>query len=61
MVERRLGHFRNPQELAYGRPGLPGQALYQVRYALSGLWGESTASSQDTVLADIFEFWLNPA
>src|SRR5207302_1240153 len=35
VVERVLGPFPNPEELAYGREGLPKQPLYRVRFLLT--------------------------
>ena len=32
VVESIAGHFANPEELAYGRDGLPRRALYRVRF-----------------------------
>jgi nitrile hydratase subunit beta len=60
-VERCLGHFRNPQDLAYGRPGLPKIALYMVKFPQAELWDGYSGSGQDTLVADVYEFWLDPA
>lgn len=54
-VERICGAFPNPEELAYGRDGLPARVLYRVRFAMEEVWGEP---SPDTVDAEIFEHWL---
>ena len=35
VIEDLAGHFANPEELAYGRDGLPRQALYRVRFRQS--------------------------
>ena len=59
-IERCLGHFRNPQELAYGRPGLPKTALYMVRYDQPGLWKDYPGPAVDSLVADIYELWLEP-
>ena len=32
VVERMCGSFRNPEDLAYGKDGLPKQFLYRVRF-----------------------------
>jgi nitrile hydratase len=61
VIERCLGHFRNPETLAYGKPGLPKVGLYKVRYELPHLWQSYTGGRADTLVADIFEFWLDPA
>jgi nitrile hydratase len=57
-VERICGHFPNPEELAFRRSGLPRIALYRVRFAISDLWG---GESGDTLDAEIYEHWLEPA
>ncbi len=61
VVERVCGHFADPQELAYRRPGLPKQPLYRVRFALEDLWPAATVDDpRDTVDVEIFESWLEP-
>lgn len=59
VVERLFGAFPNPEELAFGKPGLPKQPLYQVRFEQAPLWGDAAAGA-DTVVADIYEHWLEP-
>lgn len=53
-VVRRLGEFRNPEELAFARPAriLP---LYHVAFAPGSLW-EGAGGSE--ILVEIFEPWL---
>ncbi len=53
-----LGTFRDPQRLAYHRPGLPAQPLYKVRFKQSALWPAYTGPSRDQLEADISENWL---
>ena len=60
-VERICGVFANPEELAYGRDGLPARVLYRVRFTMAEVWGADHATSGDTVDAEIFEHWLVPA
>ncbi len=61
VVERVLGHFANPEELAYARDGLPKQPLYRVRFALSSIWGRETGFGlEDTIDVEIYESWLEP-
>ncbi len=59
-IERICGAFANPEELAYGRDGRPAIPLYRVRFAMAELWG-AEAAAQDTLDAEIFEHWLEPA
>jgi nitrile hydratase len=61
VVERILGPFRNPEELAYGRGGEPAQPLYRVRFLQSEVWQGYTGSCADTVDVEIYQHWLEPA
>jgi nitrile hydratase len=54
-----LGSFRDPQSLAYGRRGEP-LPLYRVRFAQRDLWPDYAGAPTDTVVADIYEPWLEP-
>ena len=61
VVESVAGHYANPEELAYGRDGLPKEALYRVRFEQSALWPDYAGAAGDTLVADIYEHWLEPA
>ncbi len=61
VIERQLGEFRNPEELAYGKPGLPKRPLYVVRFAQHALWPGYAGPATDTLTAEIYEHWLEPA
>ena len=53
------GHFRNPEKLAYHKPGLPRQPLYMVRFAFTDVWpGRSSGGADDSIVADIYQHWL---
>jgi hypothetical protein len=54
-------HQPNPEELAYGRTGLPRLPVYRVRFAGTELWPAETVQSGDAVVVDLFEPWLEPA
>ena len=54
-----LGTFGNPEDLAYGRPGRP-VPLYRVRFAQPELWPDYAGEPADTLIADLFEHWLEP-
>ncbi|KIT16007.1 SH3-like domain-containing protein [Jannaschia aquimarina] len=56
-VERVLGPFPNPEQLAYRRKGDP-LDLYRVRFPLGDLWDRDDA---DTLEAEIYAHWLEPA
>ena len=57
VVERPLGTFANPEDLAFGRPAAK-VPLYHVRFDQPGLFGEGAAG--DTLLVEVFEHWLEP-
>lgn len=61
VVERVCGSFANPEELAYGRTGLPARPLYRVRFAQRELWPDYPGPACDTVDIEIYEHWLEPA
>jgi len=61
VVERICGDFANPEELAYGRDGLPRRALYRVRFRQDGLWPDYAGPSDETVDVELYEHWLEPA
>lgn len=51
------GRFRNPEQLAYNKPGLPSLPLYRVRFPHVGPDGTAT---RDEIIADIYGHWLEP-
>jgi nitrile hydratase len=57
-VERVLGAFPNPEDLAFARPA-PRRVLYHVLFEQPPLFGEGARG--DDVLVEIFEHWLDPA
>jgi len=61
LIERVCGEFANPEELAYGRDGLPERPLYRVRFRQRELWPDYAGAVEDTVDVEIFEHWLEPA
>lgn len=54
------GAFRDPERLAYHRPGLPAQVLYKVRFRQPDLWPHYPGPASDHLEADIYEGWLKP-
>ena len=54
------GSFRDPEKLAYHKPGLPRQPLYMVRFEYGDVWPGRGGSSADSICADIFQHWLEP-
>lgn len=61
IVERRKGYYRKPEDLAYGKGDGDPAALYSIRFKQSDLWPNYEGHAQDSLLADIFEYWLEPA
>lgn len=59
-IERFVGFFKNPEELAYGRYDCEKRALYRVRFMQSRLWEDYAGSTQDTLDIDLYEHWLEP-
>ena len=55
------GAFRNPEELAYAKDGLPLRPLYLVGFRQTDLWERYIASPNDHLFVDIYEHWLEPA
>ena len=60
-IERFVGYFRNPEELAYGRYQCEKRALYRVRFLQTDIWPDYTGPRQDTLDVEIYEHWLEPA
>jgi nitrile hydratase len=58
VVECQCGAFANPEELAYGRPGLPRQPLYRVRFLQHDVWPGYQGHAEDTLDVEIFQHWL---
>lgn len=58
VVERQQGHYRSPEELAYGKLDGALRPLYTVRFAQRDLWPDYGGQPHDTLVADIFEHWL---
>jgi nitrile hydratase subunit beta len=55
IVTEVLGIFRDPERLAYLKPGLPRQVLYKVRFQQSDLWPNYQGPAGDQLEADIAE------
>ena len=58
-IERELGSFGNPEELAYRHPGTP-TPLLRVRFNMCDVWGDA-ALHNDTIDAEIYAHWLEDA
>ena len=60
VIERRLGAYPNPEQLAYGLPAAR-KRLLRVRFTMGELWGDAAERPDDTLDAEIYEHWLEPA
>ena len=60
VVDRLMGEYANPEELAYGRDGKPALALYRVRFSQADLWPGYDGQKIDSTMVDIYENWLEP-
>ena len=60
VIERRLGAFANPEQLAYGLPAAK-RELLRVRFTMREVWGPQAERPDDTIDAEIFAHWLIPA
>ena len=58
-IECLLGAFANPEDLAYGQPAEK-RPLYQVRFRQRALFPDGGGSTKDSLIADLFEHWLEP-
>ncbi len=58
VIEGVAGVFANPEELAYGRQGLPRSALYRVRFRQAELWPDYQGQPDDSTVVDLYEHWL---
>jgi nitrile hydratase len=58
VIERQCGAFANPEELAYGRPGLPPQPLYRVRFLQRDVWPDYAGQPGDVIEVEIYQHWL---
>jgi nitrile hydratase len=60
VIERRLDAFENPEKRAYGLPAEK-QPLFRVRFTMAEVWGPETENPADTLDAEIYAHWLDPA
>lgn len=61
VVERVVGSFPNPEQLAYGLSGLPYKMLYRVHFKQADLWPDYEGKPEDSLEIEIYEHWLEPA
>jgi len=61
VVQEVVGDFANPEELAYGRDGLPAQTLYRIQFRQADVWPDYEGAAGDTAMVDLYDNWLEPA
>jgi len=52
------GSYRNPEKLAYLKPGLPRQPLYMIEFDYAEVWAGRQSGRRDRIVADIYQHWL---
>lgn len=57
VIERALGPFKNPEQLAYGLRA-DERPLYRVRFTMAEVWGDQAECPTDTLDAEIYDHWL---
>ncbi|MBE0455007.1 SH3-like domain-containing protein [Roseovarius autotrophicus] len=57
VIERTLGEFGNPEQLAYGLPA-ERKPLYRVRFTMAEIWGARAERPGDTLDAEIYGHWI---
>ena len=60
-IERVLGPYHNPEQLAYGDQDPAALVLYRVRFSQPELWEHYQGSNADTLELELYEPWLEPA
>ena len=56
-IERTLGPFGNPEQLAY-RLKAETLPLLRVRFSMEEIWGADAENPNDTLEAEIYAHWL---
>ncbi len=57
VIERAIAPFKNPEQLAYGRPATE-QMLYRVRFRADDVWGDAAEHPEDMIEAEIYAHWI---
>ena len=59
-VDKVIGEYDNPEELAYGRKSTAALTLYRVRFNQTDVWADYKGPAKDSIIIDIYENWLDP-
>ena len=57
IIERCVGIFKNPEQLAYSLNANE-YGLYRVRFKMTELWDDYTEGQNDTLDAEVFAHWI---
>tara|TARA_Y100000739_G_C20603348_1_gene464108 strand:- start:1279 stop:1566 length:288 start_codon:yes stop_codon:yes gene_type:complete len=57
VIERFLGVFKNPEQLAYSLQAKE-YGLYRVRFKMTELWDDYSEHPNDTLDAEVFAHWI---
>ena len=57
VIERCLGVFKNPEQLAYSLRAEE-YDLYRVRFKMTELWADYSDNPNDTLDAEVFAHWI---
>ena len=57
-VERVIGPYHNPEELAYGERNPNALVLYRVKFAQAELWENYEGDDADVLELELYESWL---
>src|ERR1700733_15145156 len=60
-ISSKVGDFPNPEELAYGRDGLPKKTLYRVQFRQIDIWPDYAGRASDTLEIELYDHWLKRA
>lgn len=60
-VERVLGPFHDPEQLAYAAHAPRSLVLYRVRFSQADLWPDYEGAGTDVLELEIYESWLEAA
>ena len=57
-VERVIGPYPNPEQLAYGERAPDALVLYRVTFPQGELWDDYEGDSSDVLELELYETWL---
>ena len=60
VIERRVGAFENPEQRAYAAEA-DVKVNFRVRFRMGEIWGAEAENPDDTLDAEIYDHWLEPA